>query len=278
MPNRETLFLLLGVVFRMRESESDRSADEHTTQDAPPTAQSSERSTPSPVERSQQLLDATRQDASLDSHLRALEALDPEALEAIETDRRAALAFWINCYNAGTQLLLQRRPALYESRLWIFRLFRVPCLSVAGTALSLDDIEHGILRGSRSKYGFGYVPRLFPSPFERRYRFEEPDPRIHFALNCGSNSCPPIRFYEPDRIDEQLDLATRGYLEPAVEYDAAAGTARVPKVFSWYRGDFGGESGIVSLLKAHEIVPADASVSIEYTTWDWTRAPGKFVS
>jgi hypothetical protein len=275
VPIRGTLFLLLGVVLPMSEPESDRSADEHTEQDSA-TAQSGERPTPSVVELSQRLLDATRQDESLDPHLRALETLDPTALEAIETDRRAALAFWINCYNAGTQVLLQRRPALYESRLRIVRFFRAPCLSVAGTDLSLDDIEHGILRGSRSKYGFGYVPRLLPSPFEKRYRLADLDPRIHFALNCGAGSCPPIRFYDPDKIDDQLDLATRGYLETTVEYDPDAGTARVPKVFSWYRGDFDGKSGMVSLLKEYEIVPSDASPAIEYASWDWSRAPGKF--
>jgi hypothetical protein len=232
--------------------------------------------TAGPVRCARDLLDATRTGGSVEGHLETLASYDDAALSPLREDRGTALAFWLDLYNAGTQLLLDRRPGLYESALRTVRFFRADCVTVAGTPLSLDDIEHGVLRGSKSSVGFGYLPRLAPSGFERRYRLASVDPRIHFALNCGAASCPAIRGYEPDRIDDQLDRATRSYLDATVEYDPDAGVVRVPRVFLWYRGDFGGGSGIREFLARHGAVPEGAAPRLRHRSWDWSREPGKF--
>lgn len=229
-----------------------------------------------PVAASEALLDAVRRGEDTDTHLARLEALDDAALKRVRQDADAANAFWANLYNAGTQLLLDRRPGLYESPLRTLRFFRATAVRVSGTALSLDDIEHGILRGSRSKYGLGYLPRLTSSGFVRRYALDSPDPRIHFALNCGAASCPAIRAYEPELVDEQLDLATSTYLDSTVEYDAEDRVVEVPRLFLWYRGDFGGSDGIRRLLDDHGVIPPAASPRVRHRSWDWTLAPGKY--
>jgi hypothetical protein len=229
----------------------------------------------SPTEVAQELLVAYRVGDDPEPALAALADFGDTDLEPVRTDRETALAFWINLYNAGTQRLLDERPALYESSLRFVRFFSAPCLTVAGARVSLDDIEQGILRG-RSKYGLGYLPRLLPDTFELRYRLDGVDPRIHFALNCGAASCPAIRAYEPDRIDDQLDLAARTYLDSTVEYDPDAGTVRVPRVFLWYHGDFGGKRGTVDLLQEYEVVPPSANPGVDYQSWDWSRAREKF--
>lgn len=246
-------------------------ADERSDQPADPDVASL-----APSERVQELLDAVRMDEPVEPHLSALAEYDHDDLEAVRTDRDTGLAFWINLYNAGTQLLVARRPDLYESSLRTVRFFRANCVTVAGTELSLDDIEHGILRGSQSKYGLGYVPRLFPNPLEKRYALDTVDPRIHFACNCGAASCPAIRYYEPETVDDQLELAAETYLESTVEYDEAAGVVRVPRVFLWYRGDFGGGSGIRQLLKEYELLPAEASPKLKHQSWDWTKTVDNF--
>jgi len=229
-----------------------------------------------PVPCVQALLDAICTDGDVETHLAALAAYDDDALVPLREGRRPALAFWLNLYNAGTQLLLDRRPALYESPLRTVRFFRAEAVTVAGTPLSLNDIEHGIVRGSKSMLGLGYLPRFRPSGFERRYRLESIDPRTHFALNCGAASCPAIRFYEPAGVDDRLDLATALYLDDTVSYDAKTGVARVPRVCLWFRGDFGGGDGIRDFLRTHEAIPADAEPKISYRSWDWSRADGKF--
>jgi len=230
----------------------------------------------SPIAASQHLLDAYRHDESVDLWRNRLAAFDDSALSRVREHEKTALAFWINCYNAGTQHLLQERSDLYESPLRFLRFFHAPAITVAGTTLPLDRIENGIVRGGRSKYGFGYLPKLYTTRFERSYRLSECDPRIHFALNCGAASCPAIRFYDPEAIDEQLDQATRGYLEQTVEYDADGDIARIPRVFLWFRGDFGGGSGIRDFLGQYGAIPEGATPSLRHKAWDWSPAAGTF--
>jgi len=69
------------------------------------------------------------------------------------------------------------------------------------------------------------------------------DPRIHAALVCASRSCPPLRreAYTADRLDRQLDENARAWLgDPALnEFDPAARSASVSRIFDWYGKDFG---------------------------------------
>lgn len=231
--------------------------------------------TDDPLALAVDLLVAYRSGADPGPHRSALAALDDAALAPVRRDPDAALAFWCNLYNAGTQRLLADHTALYESAFRSLRFFSIPAVRVAGHALSIDDIEHGILR-ARSKYGLGYLPRFSPDTFEMRHRLDGPDPRIHFALNCGAASCPPIRAYTAADIDAQLDLATRGYLDAAVEYDTEAGAVRAPRVMAWYRGDFGGKSGIRSFLRRYDAIPPTVAPSVDFLPWDWTKAAGEF--
>jgi hypothetical protein len=228
-----------------------------------------------PLELAADLLVAYRSDTDPSVPRERLATIDDAALAPIRRDRDAALAFWSNLYNAGTQRLLETHADRYESSLRSLRFFGLPAVRVAGHALSLDDIEHGILR-ARSKYGLGYLPRFLADTFEMRHRLDGPDPRIHFALNCGAASCPPIRAYTAADIDDQLDLATRGYLDATVEYDPEAHVVRVPRVMAWYRGDFGGKAGIRAFLRRYDAIPAASEPSIAFLPWDWTKAAGKF--
>ena len=230
----------------------------------------------SPTTLAQDLLVACKRGEPTEQYTTALADTTGDDLRRIREEPQTAMAFWLNCYNAGTQLLLEERPDLYESSLRFVRFFRTPAITVGGASLPLDRIENGLLRAGRSKYGLGYLPRIFVTAFERRYRLPECDPRIHFALNCGAESCPPIRAYEPDRVDEQLDLATRSYLDSTVEYDSDANIVLVPRVCLWFRGDFGGGSGIREFLRTYDAIPDGATPKIRHKSWDWTRADGKF--
>lgn len=198
-----------------------------------------------------------------------LAALDPTALDALYSDER--LAFWLNVYNASTGDALLSDPDRFANRR---RFFSTPVVTVAGTELSLDEIEHGILRGSQWKYGLGYVPNPFPSEFVRRHRIADPDPRIHFALNCGAASCPVVLAYAAATVDDELDAATETYLQS--ETVVEDGTASVPRLLLWYRGDFGGRSGIRRLLREYDVVDPAAVSRIRYRSYDWSLALDTF--
>jgi hypothetical protein len=176
-------------------------------------------------------------------------------------------AFWINLYNAYTIHLLQNQPELYKHR---NRFFSRKHITLAGQKLSLDDIEHGILRRYRSKWSMGYWGQLFPGAFIKSASVDTLDFRIHFALNCGAKSCPPIAFYSPEQIEAQLRIAQRSYLSTTVVYHSAKNQVEVPKIFSWFRGDFGGKKGIIQILKAERLIPQDARPALRFLAYDWS--------
>jgi len=193
----------------------------------------------------------------------------PDRLDALGPDER--LTFWLNVYNAATGAALLAEPERFEDRR---RFFGDPIVTVAETDLSLDRIEHGILRGSQWKYGLGYVPNPFPSAFVRRHRVADPDPRIHFALNCGATSCPAVAAYDATDVDDQLDRAAASYLR--TETVVEEGTVRVPRLLLWYRGDFGGRAGVRALLREYDVIGPDATPRIRYREYDWSLALDAF--
>ena len=202
---------------------------------------------------------------ALDAVRERLADAPPAALDALGPDER--LAFWLNVYNAAAGDALLADPDRFADRR---RFFGEPIVTVAGEALSLDQIEHGILRGSQWKYGLGYVPNPVPSAFVRRHRVADPDPRVHFALNCGAASCPAVAAYDAGDVDDRLDRAAASYLKS--ETVVEGGTARVPRHLLWYRGDFGGGEGIRALLREYDAIDPDAVSRIRYREYDWSLA------
>ena len=189
-----------------------------------------------------------------------------------DLDHSEGLAFWLNVYNAAARAALTDKPAQFENRR---RFFSKPLVIVSGTVLSLDQIEHGVLRRSQWKYGLGYVPNPFQSAFVRRHRLDELDPRIHFALNCGAASCPPIAAYAAASIDEQLDQATEQYLRDEIVRES--GVIYVPRLLLWFRGDFGGRSGIRRMLREYGCIGLDERPRVRYRSYDWSLALDEFL-
>ena len=213
------------------------------------------------------LLRATRTGEETATLEAELAALDREELVGALPDDRTKKAFWIDLYNAFVQISLAANPRLFAERDTFFGAKRLP---IAGRYLSLDDIEHGLLRRSQLKRGLGYLPNPLPGGFERTLRVEKRDPRIHFALNCGAASCPPIATYRATDVDRQLDLASESYLQGEVEYLSSKDLARVPRLCLWFHGDFRGQAGIRSLLRRYDVIPATATPSVRFRSYDWT--------
>lgn len=132
------------------------------------------------------------------------------------------------------------------------KLYASAAYSIGGTAFSLNDIENGLLRGNR-KSAVPLTGLPFPDESDPRRRLQlECDPRIHFALNCGAVSCPPIGVYTEEDVDAELSLATEGFLDQSVETDPTTKTLTLSMLFSWYRQDFGAtDAEVFSWIKRH---------------------------
>ncbi|OLY91125.1 Protein of unknown function, DUF547 [Cnuella takakiae] len=229
---------------------------------------------PDAIDLSQQLLLAVRNGADANGLLQQLATMDSlDLLQQLYNDA-LRLTFWLNGYNAFVQILLQQEPALYTRRRAFFGRM---AFVVAGMPLSLDDIEHGILRRSRIWWGLGFLQDPLPSIFEIAFRLQTPDCRIHFALNCGAASCPPIAVYRPEMIHAQLDLATRAYLSTEARYDSRKNIVYLPRLFLWFWGDFGGRKGTLKLLEHCGIITAGSRPKMRFKSYDWNLAPGSFV-
>lgn len=139
--------------------------------------------------------------------------------------RGERMAFWINAYNLFTLRAVVDHYPIRSG--WFTRQPRNSIRQIdgvwdeltwraAGRTVTLDDIEHRILRP------------------------EFKDARIHFAINCASVSCPPLAVdpYRAATLDDQLDAAARAYLGSAQGVQVRGATLRVSRLFKWYGDDF----------------------------------------
>jgi hypothetical protein len=209
--------------------------------------------------------------AELAACSRSLRNRDPIDLET----RDDRLAFWINVYNAlvlHALIEFQIRGNLLDHR-WIFRSARY---AVGPYLLSLDDIEHGILRGNKST---PFVPSktFAASDLRRALAITDPDPRIHFALHCGAKSCPPVAAYAPQNIDDQLDSAAQAFLESGgMVVEPAAGVLKLSTLFKWYRADFDRVGGLTEFLAKYvpdeeaDFLRSETDFRVEWLAYDWS--------
>jgi hypothetical protein len=185
--------------------------------------------------------------------------------EQIVTDAQK-IAFWVNVYNAYIQDILQKHPEYYEDRRDFFSKAQI---EIAGRTFSFAEIEHGIIRSSQNPLGLGKIPKFFPPAYERKLRVTKRDARIHFALNCGAKSCPPVAIFHPEKLDKELDFMSTKYLQEFTTYDASTKTATTTTLFSWFRGDFRNKGGVKNMLFDYKITP-EKPKKLKYSSYDWT--------
>jgi len=159
---------------------------------------------------------------NLETYIETLEGTDVDRLT-----RDQQFAFWVNLYNAATvRLILDHypvdsirdidiSPGLFSDGPWQGKILRV-----AGEKLSLDDIEHRILR-----------------PIWQ-------DPRIHYAVNCASLGCPELarQAYRAGALDTMLNAAARAFVNHPRGVRVERGDLILSRIYKWYAGDFGGSA------------------------------------
>ncbi|MCF2501976.1 DUF547 domain-containing protein [Dyadobacter sp. CY107] len=223
------------------------------------------------IELSGKLLLQVKMDQSVNSLREALAKIETDTLISGLPNDDARKTFWINIYNAYFQILATKekktRPAIFKEKL----------ITIGGLRLSLDQIEHGILRRYRSKLSLGYLPQFFPGKIIKQLAVSKIDYRIHFALNCGATSCPPIAFYNYGKIDKQLEIAASSFLKTDTEVDSLKKQVTVSRILQWFKADFGGNKGIKLILKQY--MNQDFSdYSLEFKEYDWTQKMKNFDS
>lgn len=216
---------------------------------------------------SEQLLKNLKAGKSVEAIQNTLAKTTEDELESTLALDEQRKAFWINVYNGYIISILKKNKSLFEDRTAFFTKKQI---NIAGNLLSFDDIENGMIRKSQYKFGLGYVGKLFPPAFERHLRVKHRDYRIHFAINCGAKSCPPVRIYEAKTVNKQLQNATSNYLKKHTKYNQKANSVTTSTLTSWFRGDFGGKRGTKKILKELNLIPMDSNPSLEYGDYDWT--------
>ncbi len=222
-----------------------------------------------------QLLISVQENGDYAPFLLQLASISEEQLSSDLKSVDAGKTFWINCYNALTQILIEKKSPDLSSQAGRLDFFSSKEIEISGQKLSLNDMEHGMLRHSAVWWSKGHLHKLFPGGFEKKFRVPL-DYRIHFALNCGANSCPPIRFYETEKLNDQLNEAMNAFLNSDVKYNKERNAVTISPIFDWYRTDFGGKKGILNLLHKENLIPANKNVQVEFGNYNWTTLLHKF--
>ncbi|MTI32990.1 DUF547 domain-containing protein [Xanthovirga aplysinae] len=227
------------------------------------------------VEISKNLLLAVKEKSDFFSFMATLEQVSLwELTENLNSDEKKK-AFWLNVYNAYVQIILQADKSLYNNRDLFYTRKRV---IIASVRLSLDDIEHGILRRSKAKISFGYLNKPNVSHAERQLRVSRVDPRIHFALNCGALASPYIHIFDEESFNKQINDATRQYLETKVSFKDGENSLCIPKFFKWFLADFRGSKGVKSFLKKYGYQDAvkQENLQITFMPFEWDLSLNRF--
>ena len=222
----------------------------------------------------QSLQDALRARTGVGTALAALADFDFKRVRI-----GAQTAFWLNVFNA---VVVRDAAELAKAGNVrdVERFFEAPKVRIAGFDYSLDDIEHGLLRGNAPKFGQAKPPMARDDPRLAHTPLAY-DERIHFGLYCAVRSSPPLVVFDGGEVDRDLEQATEAYLRREVKVEADGAVVTLPRQFFWYREDFGGEPDALGFalarLDEQTVDKVDArrgKVTVRYADFDWSSAPG----
>ncbi|MEM0543766.1 DUF547 domain-containing protein [Flavobacterium sp. j3] len=160
--------------------------------------------------------------------------------------KNAVLAYWINAYNAFTvKLILDNYPVKSIKDIkdpWGKKFF------ILGTKkYSLEEIEHEILR-------------------------KMDEPRIHFAINCASFSCPNLsnEAFIDTKLEKQLDVAAKAFVNDKTKNTIQQESVEISKIFDWFSGDFKSNGSIVDYLNQYSTIKISKKAKIKFKEYNWS--------
>lgn len=168
-----------------------------------------------------------------------------EHMPTDNSSKNEKLSYWINAYNAMTiDLILQNYPlksikdirSPWEQELW----------TLGGKKYDLETIEHEILRKMN-------------------------EPRIHFAINCASFSCPPLlnEAFTAEKLERQLTQVTKAFLADSRRNTITANTLEISKIFKWFSKDFKQNGSLIDFLNRYSDIKINGNAKKNYKEYDW---------
>ena len=189
-------------------------------------------------------------ESELDAYLTVLSKNHPTS----DWDKNDQLAFWINAYNAFTVKLIVKNYPVVSIKDLGGSIYKVNTpwdekfIHIGEETYDLNNIEHGIIRKEFS------------------------DPRIHFAVNCASISCPPLRneAYVGSKLNAQLDDQAKRFINDASKNKIAKNKAQLSKIFTWFKGDFTASGlSIAEFINQYSTVKMTEKMKVTYFDYDW---------
>ncbi len=184
-----------------------------------------------------------------------LKLLSENAPDRKTWSKNEQLAYWINVYNAFTvKLIVDFYPTKSIRDLgprikiplikdvWHYKFFKI-----AGVEMSLDEVEHSILRKE----------------------FEEP--RIHFAINCASVSCPPLlnEAFVVANLENQLTRMATTFINDPTRNKISSQSAQLSPIFSWFKGDFTKKGTLIEFLNRYAKVKLSPNARVTFMEYNW---------
>lgn len=168
--------------------------------------------------------------------------------------RNEQLAFYINAYNAWILHEALEKYPTKSVKDTFFTFFTSKRIKVAGQETSFNALEKETIR---SKFA---------------------DPHVHFALNCASQSCPPLNpeAFRAGNLDAQMEKLARNFINSpkGVAYQEGAKSAELSKIFDWYKDDFK-EGGPLAFINKRRTKPLPNDIKISYQDYDWSLNEAK---
>ncbi|MDR5589198.1 DUF547 domain-containing protein [Christiangramia sp. SM2212] len=184
--------------------------------------------------------------SKLDEYLKLLSSQEPSD----EWGTNELLAYYINLYNAYTvDLILKNYPV--KSIKDIDSPWTSEFVKVGDTEISLGGIENSVLRKMN-------------------------EPRIHFAINCASISCPKLlnEAYTADKIEEQLEKVTMEFVN-SNKNEISANSAKLSSIFDWYKKDFKENGTVIDYVNQYSKTKIKPGATISYKEYDWNLNEAK---
>lgn len=197
-----------------------------------------------------------------------------------ETTRKA---FCLNVYNLFITFAFIK-VGIATSALSRGAFFDSVKINIGGELLSFNDLENGILRAN-TRHPYASQPP-FDVELQDRLSLSKLDCRIHFGLNCGAKSCPPIRFFRPESLEEELNIVAQSFCHGddvvrIIQRDEKKSELHLSMLLKWFQKDFCASKedlprAILPYLtgRKHQdlkrLLQRNTKITIKFLPYDWS--------